>query len=85
MTFCRSIILLLIRFYKNAVSPHIPRSCRYFPSCSSYAYEAVEKFGPCRGLYLAVKRVLRCHPFHQGGFDPVPADFTLLTLKRKGI
>jgi putative membrane protein insertion efficiency factor len=65
-------ILILIRFYQNAVSPHFPASCRYVPSCSAYAYEAVRKHGAFRGMVLSIKRVLRCHPFHAGGYDPVP-------------
>ncbi|QQO10291.1 membrane protein insertion efficiency factor YidD [Breznakiella homolactica] len=68
----QSLVLLLIRFYQNAVSPHFPPSCRYVPTCSAYAYEAVRRYGPFRGLFLAIKRVLRCHPFHPGGYDPVP-------------
>jgi putative membrane protein insertion efficiency factor len=69
----RRIILLLIRFYQIAVSPLFPPSCRYTPTCSAYAYGAVERFGVTKGLFLAVKRVLRCHPFHAGGYDPVPS------------
>ena len=65
-------ILILIRFYQNAVSPHFPASCRYVPSCSAYAYEAVRKYGAFRGMVLSLKRILRCHPFHAGGYDPVP-------------
>ena len=72
MTGFRRIVLLLIRFYQYAISPHLPRSCRYTPTCSAYAYEAVEKFGPLKGLFLAFGRILRCHPFHPGGYDPVP-------------
>ncbi len=68
----RNLVLLSIRFYKEAISPHLPSSCRYTPTCSSYAYQAVEKYGPLKGLWLAVKRILRCHPFHPGGYDPVP-------------
>jgi putative membrane protein insertion efficiency factor len=63
---------MLIRFYQKALSPHFPSSCRYYPTCSAYAYEAVEKYGVVRGLILAFRRILRCHPFHPGGFDPVP-------------
>jgi putative membrane protein insertion efficiency factor len=62
----------LIRFYQALISPLFPACCRYTPSCSAYAYEAVEKHGVFQGLFLALKRVLRCHPFHSGGFDPVP-------------
>jgi putative membrane protein insertion efficiency factor len=64
--------LSFIRFYQGVVSPWLPASCRYEPSCSAYAYEAVEKYGVSRGLFLAFKRILRCHPFHPGGYDPVP-------------
>ncbi|MDR3172777.1 MAG: membrane protein insertion efficiency factor YidD [Treponema sp.] len=71
MVFMRKIALFLIRFYQCAISPHFPPSCRYVPSCSEYAYEAVEKYGLGRGSLMAVKRILRCHPFHPGGYDPV--------------
>jgi putative membrane protein insertion efficiency factor len=67
----RKIALLVIRFYQSAISPHFPPSCRYVPSCSAYAYEAVGRYGICRGGFMAIKRVLRCHPFHPGGYDPV--------------
>jgi putative membrane protein insertion efficiency factor len=72
MTPVRSLALWCIRFYQKAVSPHFPSSCRYYPTCSAYAYEAVEKYGVVRGSFLALRRVLRCHPFHPGGYDPVP-------------
>jgi putative membrane protein insertion efficiency factor len=65
-------VLLMIRFYQYALSPHFPPSCRYVPSCSAYAYEAIQKYGAGRGIALALKRLLRCHPFHPGGYDPVP-------------
>jgi putative membrane protein insertion efficiency factor len=68
----RNVILLSIRFYQNAVSPYFPPCCRYIPSCSAYTYEAVQKYGAFRGLMLGFKRILRCHPFHPGGYDPVP-------------
>lgn len=64
--------LALIGFYRNAISPALPPSCRYTPSCSAYAAEAVERFGFLRGSWLALRRLLRCHPFHAGGHDPVP-------------
>ena len=60
-----------IRFYQRAISPHFPPSCRYSPTCSMYAYEAVDKYGPAKGSLMAIKRILRCHPFHAGGYDPV--------------
>jgi putative membrane protein insertion efficiency factor len=72
MTPVRNLALMLIRFYQKAISPHLPASCRYYPTCSAYAYEAVKKYGVFRGLNLAFRRILRCHPFHPGGFDPVP-------------
>jgi putative membrane protein insertion efficiency factor len=72
MAFLRNLVLLLIRFYQRAVSPHLPAGCRYYPSCSAYTYEAVERYGLCRGFFLGLKRILRCHPFHPGGYDPVP-------------
>ena len=68
----KKIALYFIRFYQHAVSPHFPPACRYNPTCSSYAYEAVNKYGVLRGGLLAVKRLARCHPFHAGGYDPVP-------------
>jgi putative membrane protein insertion efficiency factor len=64
--------LALIRFYRTFISPALPPSCRYTPSCSAYAAEAIERFGFGRGGWLALRRLLRCHPFHAGGHDPVP-------------
>jgi len=61
----------LIRFYQLAVSPHFPAHCRYYPTCSAYAVMAVEKYGFFRGSFMAIKRILRCHPFSPGGYDPV--------------
>lgn len=66
------ILIALIAGYKRFISPLLPRACRFYPSCSSYAAEAIERHGPVRGLILAVRRILRCHPFHPGGYDPVP-------------
>lgn len=62
----------VLRLYKAAVSPLLPRACRYEPTCSVYAREAIERHGLRRGAWLAVKRLARCHPFRPGGFDPVP-------------
>ncbi len=62
----------LIRFYQLAISPMLPASCRYEPSCSRYGYEAIDRYGFWRGGWMAAKRIVRCHPFHPGGYDPVP-------------
>ena len=64
--------LSLLRFYKRQVSPCLPPSCRFIPTCSEYALEAVEKYGAWKGSWLALRRLLRCHPFCKGGYDPVP-------------
>ena len=68
----KAALLLLIRFYRAAISPLFPPSCRYVPTCSAYAMEAIQKYGAWKGGWLACKRILRCHPFHKGGYDPVP-------------
>jgi hypothetical protein len=65
-------LLLVIRGYQRFVSPYLPPTCRFYPSCSAYATDAVARYGPWRGGYLAVRRLLRCHPLHPGGYDPVP-------------
>jgi putative membrane protein insertion efficiency factor len=67
----RKLIVGVLRFYKLTVSPMLPSACRYYPSCSDYMRQAVEKYGPARGVWMGVKRIARCHPFHQGGLDPV--------------
>lgn len=68
----RSFALLLLRAYKYAISPMFPPSCRYTPTCSEYAVEAIDRYGVVRGSAMAVWRLLRCHPFVRGGYDPVP-------------
>ena len=69
----KKVFLLLIRFYQNAVSPWFPARCRFRPTCSAYAYEAVCKYGAVKGGWLALRRFLRCHPFYKGNwYDPVP-------------
>lgn len=65
-------LLWLIRFYQRRISPGLPPSCRFVPTCSEYARQAIEKYGALKGTYLAVRRLLKCHPFHPGGYDPVP-------------
>jgi uncharacterized protein len=66
------ILVLLVRGYQVAISPLLPSSCRYYPSCSAYAVEALERHGAIRGSWLAIRRIVRCHPFKPGGYDPVP-------------
>ena len=68
----KKIMLALIRFYQRAISPYTPACCRYRPTCSAYAYEAITKYGALKGTGLAIWRILRCNPFCKGGYDPVP-------------
>jgi uncharacterized protein len=70
----RGVILLFIMFYQRVISPCKPRTCRYYPTCSQYTYQAIQKFGLIKGIYYGIKRILRCHPFHKGGYDPVPEE-----------
>jgi len=70
--FLKKAVLLGIRFYKMTLSKALPPSCRFYPTCSEYAYRAVDLHGLKRGGFLAIKRVLRCHPLNPGGYDPVP-------------
>ena len=69
----KNLLIWLIRGYRSLISPLFPPSCRFQPTCSQYAIEALTKFGTVRGGWLAIKRILRCHPFHPGGYDPVPS------------
>lgn len=66
------VMLKLIAFYRNCISPFTPAACRYTPTCSQYAIEAIQKYGPFKGGWLALKRILRCNPFGGSGYDPVP-------------
>lgn len=68
----RTLLIALIRFYQLFVSPLLGNHCRFYPSCSQYAREAIEQYGVLRGGWLAIRRLLRCHPWHPGGVDPVP-------------
>ena len=68
----KKILILLIRFYQKFISPMFPAKCRFYPTCSQYTLEAVKEHGAIKGTYLGIKRILKCHPFHEGGYDPVP-------------
>ncbi len=68
----KRLLMLIIRGYALLISPFLGNNCRYYPSCSAYTQEAIERFGSLRGLWMGAKRVSRCHPFHEGGYDPVP-------------
>jgi hypothetical protein len=64
--------LKMIRFYKRFISPALPPSCRFTPTCSEYTYQAIDKYGVIKGSWMGMKRIARCNPFHPGGYDPVP-------------
>ncbi len=72
MVLGKRLVLKALRFYQKYISPAFPPSCRFTPTCSEYMYQAVEKYGALRGVSLGGARLLRCHPFHPGGYDPVP-------------
>jgi putative membrane protein insertion efficiency factor len=78
----RTILIGVITVYRWCVSPLLGPSCRFYPSCSQYAAQAIERHGALRGAWLATNRVARCHPWHPGGYDPVP-DWPLLTKRPK--
>ena len=67
-----AVFLFLVRVYRHAVAPSLPRACRFHPSCSAYTEEALARYALPKALWLSLRRLLRCHPFHPGGFDPVP-------------
>ncbi len=67
----KTLFILFIRFYQLFISPLFPPTCRFYPTCSQYAIEAIQKRGVLRGVWLAIKRIAKCHPFHPGGYDPV--------------
>lgn len=71
----KKILLFLIKFYQVAISKFTPPSCKYYPTCSAYAYEALTKHGVLKGIFLTIIRVLKCNPFSKGGYDPVPNNF----------
>jgi putative membrane protein insertion efficiency factor len=69
----KKLLILLIRFYQTQISPCFPPRCRFTPTCSAYAFEAIQKYGALKGSFLALRRILRCHPFYKGDpYDPVP-------------
>lgn len=68
----KGLVLAVLRFYQRFVSPYLPPSCRFTPTCSHYTYEAIERYGLFKGGWLGIKRVVRCNPFNPGGYDPVP-------------
>jgi putative membrane protein insertion efficiency factor len=68
----RRLLILVVKFYRRGISPYLPPACRYNPTCSAYALEALERHGAVRGSWLALRRILRCHPWGGSGFDPVP-------------
>lgn len=65
------IILNIIKIYQKFISPIFPGKCRFYPTCSNYTYQAIEEYGCIKGLYLGIKRILKCHPFNEGGYDPL--------------
>lgn len=66
------ILIFFIRIYQKFISPLLPKSCRFYPTCSQYFIEALKKYGFFKGSYLGIRRILKCHPFHDGGYDPLP-------------
>jgi putative membrane protein insertion efficiency factor len=67
----QSVLIAALRAYKRFISPLLPSACRFYPTCSEYTMQAIEKYGPWRGIWLGTKRISKCHPFHEGGYDPV--------------
>lgn len=67
----QSVMIAALKMYKRFISPLLPSACRYYPTCSVYTMDAIEKYGPLRGVWMGTKRIARCHPFHKGGYDPV--------------
>ena len=66
------LLIGLVKFYRYALSPLKPSTCRFYPTCSMYMLQALRRYGPLKGSYLGIKRILKCHPFHKGGYDPLP-------------
>ena len=68
----KRVLIWIVKFYRKSISPYRPPRCRFIPTCSTYALEALEKYGAAKGGWLTLKRLSKCHPFHKGGYDPVP-------------
>ena len=68
----KRIAIYLIEVYQKRISKYTKRNCRFYPTCSQYTLEAIKEYGAVKGIYLGIKRILKCHPFHEGGYDPVP-------------
>ncbi len=73
-----NLLIIPVKIYQLIISPLLPPSCRYYPSCSQYTIQALQKHGPVKGMYLSIKRILSCNPFSKGGYDPVPENFSFL-------
>ena len=73
-----NLLIVPVKIYQLVISPILPPSCRYYPSCSQYAIQALQMHGPVKGMYLSTKRILSCNPFSKGGYDPVPEKFSFL-------
>lgn len=81
----KKILIKGIKGYQKGISPLFPPTCRYYPTCSSYAIEAIEQHGPLKGTVMGTARILRCHPFVRGGYDPVPTKFTLKKSRNRSL
>ncbi|QEK13533.1 membrane protein insertion efficiency factor YidD [Crassaminicella thermophila] len=67
----KEILICLVKIYRKYISPLKPPTCRFYPTCSQYTLQALEKYGAIKGIYISIKRILKCHPFHSGGYDPL--------------
>ncbi|MFV0555524.1 MAG: membrane protein insertion efficiency factor YidD [Lactovum sp.] len=81
----KKILINFVRFYQRFISPILPPSCRYYPTCSSYMIQAIEKYGALKGTLMGVSRISRCHPFVSGGLDEVPDNFSLKRNKKNSL